>query len=79
MTKITDLRKPQPTKVLFASLKVGQAYEDGAGNFCIKTSASFDGGNNCMYCNAFSDEWESEVECANEKVIPLNIEINILP
>lgn len=79
MLKITDLRKPQPTKIPFKPLKVGQAYEDETGNFCIKTSTLLDGSNNCIYFNTCTGEWESEYEAGTEKVFPLNTEINILP
>jgi hypothetical protein len=79
MTELKDLRKPQPTQVSFLSLKVGQAYEDNSGNFCIKTSNSFDGGDNCIYFDDCADEWRSELENASEEVLPLDIEINILP
>lgn len=78
MTKLTDLRKLQPTEVPFESLKVGQAYEDMEGNVCIKTLLSFDIGDNCIYFNADINEWESAYEPADEMVNPLNIEINIL-
>lgn len=79
MTKLNDLRKPQITEVPFLSLKVGQAYEDDAGNICIKTSTSLDDDNNCMYFNPRTKEWESEYEHSDEMVFPLKIEINILP
>jgi hypothetical protein len=78
MTIVKDLRTPEPDTVSFRSLEVGQAYEDTMGNVCLKTS-NLDEGVNCMYYTFSSQKWHSETESLEEKVVPLNIEINVLP
>jgi hypothetical protein len=79
MTELKDLRKRQQSEVAFSSLQIGQAYENGEKDICIKTSLSFENGVNYIYFNTLTGKWESEYEYAAEMVTPLNIEINVLP
>lgn len=78
--KINDLRKSQSNGVPFMSLEVGQAYEDKLGNICIKTTVLYNNNTpNNIYYSPYSQTWLVGIETAQEKVIPLNIELNILP
>lgn len=79
MTTVKDLRTHEPDTVSFRSLEIGQAYEDIMGNICIKTTDLDDGSINCMYYTPSSQKWHSEFESAEEQVVPLNIELKILP
>lgn len=77
--QINDLRKPQSNKVPFKSLKIGQAYENNSKDICIKTSFSFPNHENYIYFSARTKKWEVGYALDDEMVIPLNIEINVLP
>lgn len=76
--KINDLRKPQSNEVSFISLKIGQAYEDALGNICIKTACLYNNTPNCIFHTPYAETWLVGTEFAQAKVIPLNIELNIL-
>ena len=72
--KIIDNRNREE-KVMFRELDIGDAYFDREGNLCIKTSDDECADENCITYS--HDEWSTECEATDERVVRARATITI--